>query len=75
MGKAGWLDSDGSVAMPSNMALQRTRGLSAAQFLWSAMRRLAVKSLSSGRSPLNAVALDGSDAAGRWGACQVINPR
>jgi hypothetical protein len=39
------------------MALQRTRGLSAAQFLWFVGRRSAVQDLSGGRSPLNAVAL------------------
>ena len=41
------------------MTLQRTRGLSATQFLWFAMRRLTVQALLGGRSPLNAVALDG----------------
>jgi hypothetical protein len=39
------------------MALQRTRGLSAAQFLWFAGRRSAVQHFFGGRSPLNAVAL------------------
>jgi hypothetical protein len=41
------------------MALQRTRGLSAAQFLWFAGRRWVAKNLPGGRSPLNAVALGG----------------
>ena len=40
-----------------NMALQRTRGLAAAQFLWFAGCLSAVQALSGGRSPLNAVAL------------------
>ena len=43
--------------VPSNMALQRTRGLAAAQVLWFAGRRSAVQGLPGGRSPLNAVAL------------------
>ena len=49
-----------------NMALQRTRGLSAAQFLFSAGQRLAVQSLPGRRSPLNAVALGGPN---RCSAC------
>ena len=44
---------------PSNMALQRTRGLSAAQFLRFAGFRSAVQDPPSRRSPLNAVALGG----------------
>jgi hypothetical protein len=56
--------------LPSNMALQRTRGLAAAQFLRFAGRRLPAQGVSGGRSPLNAVPLDGSGAAGRWGACR-----
>ena len=39
------------------MALQRTRGLSAAQCLFSGGRRSAVQTLSGGRSPLNARSL------------------
>ena len=39
------------------MALQRTRGLSAAQVLRSAGSSSAAQHLSGGRSPLNAVAL------------------
>ena len=42
------------------MALQRTRGLSAAQILWFAGRRSAVQDLRGGRSPLNAVAFGGT---------------
>ena len=41
------------------MALQRTRGLVAAQFLWFAGLRSAVQDLPVRRSPLNAVALGG----------------
>jgi hypothetical protein len=41
-----------------NMALQRTRGLAAAQLLRFAGRGSAVQDLPSRRSPLNAVALD-----------------
>jgi hypothetical protein len=39
------------------MALQRTRGLSAAQLLWFAGRGSAAQTLSGGRSPLNARSL------------------
>ena len=42
------------------MALQRTRGLSAAQFLPFAGRGSAVGLPPGGRSPLNAVALGGT---------------
>ena len=42
---------------PPNMALQRTRGLVAAQLLRFAGSRSVVQPLSGGRSPLNAVAL------------------
>jgi hypothetical protein len=42
------------------MALQRTRGLSAAQVLWFAGCGPAVQRLPRSRSPLNAVALDGA---------------
>ena len=44
---------------PPNMALQRTRGLAAAQFLRFARCRSAFQALSIRRSPLNAVALKG----------------
>ena len=40
------------------MALQRTRGLSAAQVLPFAGRRSAAQALCGGRSPLNARSLD-----------------
>ena len=53
-----------------NMALQRTRGLVAVRSVQGFGGGSAVESLSGGRSPLNAVALDGSGAAGRWGACR-----
>ena len=43
------------------MALQRTRGLSAAQFLFFAGRRSAAQTLPVRRSPLNAVALGGEN--------------
>jgi hypothetical protein len=47
------------------MALQRTRGLVAARSHSGAGGGSAIQSPRGSRSPLNAVALDGSGAAGR----------
>jgi hypothetical protein len=51
-------------AVAANMALQRTRGLAAAQFLWFAGRSTAAQDRFVSRSPLNAVALDGRYVGG-----------
>ena len=50
-----------------NMALQRTRGLAAAQFLPFAGRGWAVKALSGRRSPLNAHSFGGGEATAMSG--------
>ena len=55
--KRGLVRSWSNIGPASNMALQRTRGLAAAQFLRSAGRRSAVQDSPGGRSPLNARSL------------------